>query len=273
MEVRKKGLGLLGNCRGWGVVCLVVAALLLGSALPSRVRGMEPPSGNQGVMSAHGTQHESEASLHVSPSARADDQSAEYIMQPGDQLQIKVLHLPELGEKEKIRPDGKISLLRLNDIQAAGLTPTKLSKVLSHDYAKFYRKPTVTVIVQNFAPLGIYVGGQVTHPSLLPFRYGITAVQALFEAGGARKTADLKDAVIVRNSGQGKPIVIPLNIKKVLSGSSRDLKLKPYDLVFIPTTKIARWDQYVDQHIRQLLPITVYTGFSYLFNPTVVHSP
>ncbi|MGH9668329.1 MAG: polysaccharide biosynthesis/export family protein, partial [Bryobacteraceae bacterium] len=71
----------------------------------------------------------------------------DYVLQKGDDLQILAFNNAELGQKVKIRPDGKISLLLLNDIKAAGLTSEQLGQILSQDYAKYFRTPRITVSV------------------------------------------------------------------------------------------------------------------------------
>src|SRR4051794_13962930 len=82
------------------------------------------------------------------PGPAESAEPALYVLQRGDEIDIKVLNLPELSQQCILRPDGKISLLLLNDVEAAGLSSTTLSEKLTAAYSKHYRNPQTTVVVR-----------------------------------------------------------------------------------------------------------------------------
>jgi len=165
-----------------------------------------------------------------------------------------------------IRPDGKISLQLIDEVEAVGLTPSELDKNLTEKYSEVLNNPEVAVIVKEFTRQKVFVGGEVNLPGLIPYSGKLTCLQAIFQAGGFKNTAKLKNIVILRNQGTEKPLFITINLKADLKKPAQhnDILLKPYDVVFIPKTFIAKLNQFVDQYIRQLLPVTTTVGFSYV---------
>lgn len=192
------------------------------------------------------------------------------MLQRGDELDIRVYNISELAALAKIRPDGKISLLLLNDVQAAGLTPSQLAKSLSDQYAKDYRNPRVTVIVKNLESQNVYVGGEVALPGLVPIPGELTITAAVMRAGGFKESAQLKSVILLRKSDDGKPTAAKFNLQRVLKGAEDDVKLRPYDVVYVPRSKIASVDLFMKQYVRDVLPVPLTAGFSYLLNGTVI---
>ena len=189
-----------------------------------------------------------------------------YILQRGDVLEIKVFNVTELDTMVTIRPDGKISVMLLDDIEAAGLTTTQLDEILTGSYSAFYKDPRVTINVKTFANLKVYVGGEVFQPGLLALVGDMTAVRAIMQAGGPKNTAKMHKIVLLRDGGNGKPISLMVNLKGVIEKGAQDIALAPFDVVFVPKSDIAKVNQFVDQFIVKVLPITMSAGFSYLFN-------
>jgi len=165
-----------------------------------------------------------------------------------------------------IRPDGRISVILLDEIQAAGLTTAQLDEMLTKGYSPFYRDPKVTVNVRSFANLRVYVGGEVGQPGLLSLVGEMTAGRAVIQAGGLRGTARPEHALLLRNSGQGTPVSLRVDLKEVFRGAMPDVALLPFDVIYVPKSRIAKVDDFVDRHIRQMIPISISAGFTYLFN-------
>lgn len=187
-----------------------------------------------------------------------------YVLQQGDEITIKVLGVPELEETAKIGPDGRLSALLLNDFKAADLTVEELRSALAARYAEFYHEPQVSVILRSFANLKVYVGGEVEHPGLFPLDGTLTALSAVLQAGGFRPTARTDSVILIRNEGNERTEVAKLNLKDVFGKGSPDVTLKPFDVVYVPMSKIAQIDRFVDQHVKQILPIPITGGFNYL---------
>lgn len=199
----------------------------------------------------------------------------EYRIYPGDQLDIKFFYNPELNESVVVRPDGKISLQLIDDIQAAGLTPAQLDSELTRLYAQELRKPLVTVIVRSFTGQRVYVGGEVGTPGLtlgvVPLVPGMTALQAVINAGGFRDTARPGAVILIRKGPDNRPVPIRVDLDPSIDGDSAegDIRLEPSDIVYVPKTWIAKADQFVNQYVERLLlyrGTTFGVGLSYEIN-------
>jgi protein involved in polysaccharide export with SLBB domain len=197
-----------------------------------------------------------------------------YVLQIGDDISIRVFKVPELDEAVKVRPDGKISVMLLSDIDAAGLTTRELGDVLLKRYAEFFKDPQVSVILKTFANLRVYVGGEVGQPGPVPLSGQMTVVGAVFHAGGLKNSARMDSVVLVRNDGHEQPSVRRINLKDVFAKGTPDIALQPFDVVYVPESRIRRVDRFVDEYIRQLIPITATAGFTYLLgNNGIVRIP
>src|SRR5712671_3857926 len=158
-----------------------------------------------------------------------------YAIGPEDVLTIDVWKEPEISRTVPVRRDGKISLPLLNDVQAAGLTPTQLSSEIAGKLLETVVNPQVTVIVTQMSSQRIYILGQVNRGGAYPLVPDMTAVQALSIAGGFTPFANLKKIYIMR-SENGQDRVFPLNYKDVVSGrrSQENIHLKPGDTIVVP---------------------------------------
>jgi protein involved in polysaccharide export with SLBB domain len=190
----------------------------------------------------------------------------EYIIQRGDQLDIKFFYNPELNETVSVRPDGKISLQLIDDVQAAGLTPSQLDKFLTEKYSQELKKPVVTIIVRSFTGQRVYVGGEVKTQGLIDLAAGMTPLQAVINAGGFMETAKPEGAIIIRKGPDNRPIPIRMDLSNVMDGKGggADFKLQPSDIVYVPKTFIAKANKFVNQYIERLILFRgVSLGFSY----------
>jgi protein involved in polysaccharide export with SLBB domain len=197
-------------------------------------------------------------------------QAQEYRIRSGDQLDIKFYYNPELNEQVPVRPDGRISLQLAHEIMAAGLTPAELTDVLTKTYASELDKPEVTVIVRSFGGQMVFVDGEVNKPGMLNLIAPMTVLQSLSQAGGVKDTAKRNEIVIIRRGPDNKPIVLMMNMDKVIDGTetSQDVNLLPDDIVVVPKSSIANVNMWVDQYIRKNIPINVGAGYYYNYGHT-----
>jgi polysaccharide biosynthesis/export protein len=158
-----------------------------------------------------------------------------YVIGPQDVLDVDVWKEAELTRDVPVRPDGKISLPLVNDVQAAGLTPTQLSEEISTELKKFITNPQVTVIVNQINSQRVYILGEMTRPGAYPLLPGMTVLQALSSAGGFTPFASLKKIYVLRSEG-GKQEKFPFNYKEVVKGKSADqnIVLKAGDQIVVP---------------------------------------
>lgn len=172
----------------------------------------------------------------ASPSPKKPaNESPDYSIAPEDVLIIDVWKEPEISRTVPVRRDGKISLPLLNDVQAAGLTPTQLSSEIVEKLRATVIHPQVTVIVAQMSSQRIYILGQVTRGGAYPLVPEMTAVQALSIAGGLTPFAKAKKIYVMRTeNGQHK--MFPVNYKELVSGrmSQQDVLLKPGDTIVVP---------------------------------------
>ena len=133
-----------------------------------------------------------------------------------------------------VRPDGKISLPLLNDVQAAGLTPMQLADSITEKLKKYIADPRVTVVVTAMNSRRIYVLGEVLHTGAVPLLPNMTVLQALATAGFTQ-FANLKGIYVLRTEN-GKQVKLPFNYKQVVKGADprQNIALKPGDTVVVP---------------------------------------
>ena len=189
-----------------------------------------------------------------------------YIIQPGDQLDIKFFYNPELNESVTVRPDGKISVQLVDEIQAVGKTPAQLDDYLTDKYSGELRKPVITVIVKSFALQRVYIGGEVNRQGFVNLAPGMSPLHAVIEAGGLKETADPKSVLLIRKGPGNEPVSVRLDLNGALYGNDAQslIQLQPLDVVYVPKTFIAEANKFVKQYIEDLLLFRgVSLGFSY----------
>ena len=204
------------------------------------------------------------AALPVEATPVYQETAGDYYLQPGDNLDIKFFYNPELNENVTIRPDGKISLQLIEEVQAAGLTPAQLDDLLTKQYATQLKQATLTVIIKEFGGQRIYVGGEVYSPQVLTVVGKVNALQAIFNAGGFKDNAKLSSVMIVSRGPGNRPLAKKVDLKKALKGElpEEDFILKPFDMVYVPKTNLARADEFM-KHIYNFIPPRIGIGFSY----------
>ena len=203
-------------------VKVFVAILLLATA--GRAQDAAKPA-------SAGTDSKNSASASVLAAATEE----EYKIGPQDVLRVDVWKETELTRTVPVRPDGKISLPLLNDVQAAGLTPTQLAKVLTDGLKKFINAPQVTVTVSEINSRRVYVTGEVAHAGAFPLLPNMTVLQALSSSGGFSQFAKVKAIYVLRNE-DGKQVKHPFNYKEVLAGrnAEQNIQLMPGDVIVVP---------------------------------------
>lgn len=190
----------------------------------------------------------------------------QYFIRPGDQLDIKFFYNPELNETLAVRPDGKISLQLIDEVQAAGLRPSELDDQLTQEYGKELQKPVIAVIVRSFSGHRIFVGGEVNSQGIITMAGNMTPLQAVFDAGGFKETASPENAIIIRKGIGNKPHPIAINLKNAMEGKSdgNNYLLQADDILYVPKSSIAKVNKFVNQYIEKLLLFRgVSLGFVY----------
>lgn len=158
-----------------------------------------------------------------------------YVIGPEDMINVAVWKEPDFSSTVPVRPDGKISLPLLGDIEAAGRTPSELAQDLTVKLKKYIDDPHVTVVVTAINSKRIYILGEVNHPGAMNMSPNMTVLQAISAAGGPTAYANTKRISILRNE-QGKQLKFPFNYKEVIKGNdqAQNIVLKSGDTIVVP---------------------------------------
>jgi polysaccharide export outer membrane protein len=162
----------------------------------------------------------------------------DYVIGPGDKLNVFVYDNTQLSATVPVRPDGRISTPLVPDIMAAGKTPSQLGQEIEGKLKEYVRDPHVTIIVQDFVgPLDrqIRVIGEAAEPAALPYRDHMTVLDVLIATKGLTRYAAGNRAVIVRRVG-GKQEVIHVHLASLIKDGdiSQNVEMRPGDTLIIP---------------------------------------
>jgi len=186
---------------------------------------------------------------------------------PGDSIEVKFFYNPELNDTHTVRPDGKITLQLVGDVMVRGKTPEELRDDLIKRYTPELRTPEITVIVRSLSDRRVYVGGEVNKPGMIAMAGQLTALEAIMEAGGFKmETAKVKSVVVIRHK-DGKYVGSLLNFRETLAGKEdQPFFLNPRDIVYVPQTTIVKLDQWMEQYIYKVVPVSR-GAFAIYYNP------
>ena len=159
---------------------------------------------------------------------------ADYVIGVEDLLTVMFLREKDLTSEVVVRPDGRISLPMINDVEAAGLTPEQLSATVTAAASKFIRDPGVTVMVKEVRSRKVYVVGEVGSPGVFQLGSEMNVLQALAQAGGLLEHANKGNIVVVR-SVNGAEQRFRFNYKDALRGRNtrQNIKLLPGDTILV----------------------------------------
>lgn len=203
----------------------VAALMLIGSIALAQAAPAQPAAAAASDKAAS-----DKATLAVS----ASPAGPEYVIGPEDALHIAVWREADLTASLPVRPDGKISLPLLDDVQAAGLTPKQLANSITEKLKKFLADPRVTVVVTQINSKRIYLVGEVLHVGATPMLPNMTVLQALSSAG-LSQFANTKRIYVLRTEN-GKQQKLPVNYRKLVKGEQieQNYLLQPGDTIVVP---------------------------------------
>ena len=200
--------------RSWQIALAV--ALMLGMASA------------QSAVAAPASDSTADKTVAAAPAAGPD-----YVIGPDDVLHVSVWKEPDFTASLPVRPDGKISLPLLDDVQASGLTPQQLANSITEKLKKYIADPRVTVVVSQINSKRIYLVGEVAHTGAMPLMANMTVLQAISSAG-LTQFANTKRIYLLRNEN-GKQQKLPVNYRKIVKGAvNENYVLKPGDTIVVP---------------------------------------
>ena len=205
-------------------------AFLVAMLLPVQLRGQD--ASNQVAKASPDQKSDPDAARRNPTVSVAPDEA--YRIGPQDVLQIDVWKEPEITRTIPVRPDGKISLPLLNDVQAAGLTAMQLAALIKEGLTKYLTNPQVTVTVTGINSMRVFLTGEVTRPGALPLLPNMTVLQAV-SSGGFTQFARLNNIYVLRVES-GRQVKYPFHYKDVVKGkrAEENILLKPGDVIVVP---------------------------------------
>ena len=170
------------------------------------------------------------------PSSATGSSPDDFVIGSEDMLAVNVWKEPEVSRAVQVRPDGKISLPLVGELQAGGQTPRQLEKDIASKLQSYISEPEVTVIVQEIKSKRFNILGMVVRPGSYPLASSAAVLDAIALAGGFRDFAKQKSIYVLRHNPQGGESRLPFNYKEVIKGknSNQNVALKAGDTVVVP---------------------------------------
>lgn len=183
------------------------------------------------------------AAVFDDPWLTGSDEDWIYTINEGDRLEVALFTHPEQTRFVRVRPDGRISLPYLGDLKAVGQTPSELASEIQERYSEVLVSPRVDVLVQEMGGQ-YYVLGEVVSGGEFEYERPVTLMQAVARAGGYNENARLTNLVLLRRSDRGQGFAAVLNFRDLMGSNSKmgDIRLRPFDIVWVPKDRISRWD-------------------------------
>lgn len=192
-------------------------------------------------------------------------EEAAYRLFPGDVLDFTAPSAPELNRTVTVQPDGRITLPMIGPTMVADRNVEELRATLRQSYAPTLVHPEVELTVRTASPLKVFVGGEVDKPGVYDMPGDINALQAVLMAGGFRNTGRRSEVVVLRRGPGGQAMMRVVNLNTSVfdpANGTGSVPLRRFDIVFVPKTRVAEVGQFVQQYVRDVLPIQ----FSYAIN-------
>lgn len=190
-------------------------------------------------------------------------QNTDYIILPGDEIEIKFLYHPDFNTLLEVMPDGKIFLPLIHGITVIDKTPTMVSLELEKSYETELKDPVIVVNVRRSMGRMIYVGGEVRTPQAINIKIPTTLWQALIRSGGMLRSAEKSNILVIRSSPGSNALILCVNLDNIRQGQMNDILLQPYDVIYVPKTNIAKVGEFVEDYINNIIPRNIQLLFTY----------
>lgn len=197
-----------------------------------------------------------QAQFKPSDAAKPNAPPVAYRLRQGDKVSVKFLYHTELNEiSVTVRPDGFINLQLVDDVLAEGATVAELKTRLEKKYDEILINPVISVALLEFIAPRVFIGGQVGKPGRYDLREGQTLVEVIFLAGGFTENADRKKVLHARPDGKGDWAIESADVLSILDKKKKqsDLPLRDGDYIFVPDSKLSRFNKAVET-FRGILP-------------------
>jgi protein involved in polysaccharide export with SLBB domain len=191
------------------------------------------------------------------------DQEPPYRLYPGDVLTIETPSAPELNRTVTVQADGRISLPLIEPVMVADRPILDAQAMISRAYASQLLRPDIYIDVKTPTPLRVFVGGEVDKPGVYDMPGDINALQAVIMAGGFKTSGKRSQVVIIRRGADGRAMLRTVNLVSGMTDPAQTdlIPLRRFDIVYVPRTSIAEVGLFVQQYLRDTVPVQL--GFSY----------
>lgn len=215
--------------RHMALVAPLIGSLSVGSAVAGQggeARPVPPSAGRTATPQLAGLTPTSVAGVTPAP---------DYVVGPGDVLAVVFWREQDMSAEVVVRPDGRISIPLLNDIEVTGLTPDQVREKLTTAAQRYVQEPNVTVVVKQINSRRVFVTGQVAKPGPFPLTASMNVLQLISSAGGLLEYAD-QEHILVMRTEKGQQTIFKFNYGDVVRGKNlkQNVELKPDDTVIVP---------------------------------------
>lgn len=186
------------------------------------------------------------------------EEEPEYLLYPGDQIDVRTPTAPELNQQLTVGPDGRIAMPLIGQVMAADRSLYELQDMLAQAYTPILRRPEVEVVLRQAGPLKVWVDGEVRAPGVYDMPGDIDAYQAIIMAGGFAVSGRRDQVGLIRRGRGGRRMMRTIDLSR---GDMETVALRRMDVLYVPRTTIAEVAVFFSQ-IRDALPI----GFNYTIN-------
>jgi polysaccharide export outer membrane protein len=195
--------------------------------------------------------------------ANWSDAEPPYRLYPGDVLSVEVPAAPELARVVTVQPDGRVSLPLITPVMVADRSIEDAEATVSQAYASQLLRPQVTIDVKTPTPLKVFVGGEVDKPGVYDMPGDINALQAVIMAGGFKPGGRRSEVVVIRRGADGRAMLRTVDLVAGMTDPAHHglVPLRRFDIVYVPRTGIAEVGLFVQQYLKDTLPVQL--GFSY----------
>ena len=187
----------------------------------------------------------------------------DYHFQIGDHIRVESYYDPQLNQSVVVRPDGRISLLFMDEVFVLDMTPAALDQLVTQAYKQHLELPEITVVVDQINNQHIYIGGEVRSEAMQPITGPLTVTQAITAAGGLTPSANPRQVLLLRKQDASHFVTYQLDAEQLLLSSAPQVYLRAADVVYVPRTRIAEIGKFVDQYINAIVPRAVSNAFGY----------
>ena len=207
--------------------------------------------------------------------AEQEQAAGPYRLQPGDQLEVHHILDPDYSAVLIVAPDGTLNVPGIKQtVPARGKTVVELQADLDRMYQSnnVLSRPFFSLTLRAYGSLQVFVGGEVQRPGYLELSGGERRVlQVIASGGGFLATARRREVLILRTGPDGSQKIFSVDLTKALSGEdlSQNVRIRPLDVVMVPKSDIASLDVWVDQYIRQALPLSTAASLTFTNNPAL----